>query len=289
MKQFRADGQSSGRNLLRGRFKSVQPRKLLQSKDTSYWALLRGRALTQAAGVIRLHNLTTETIAVPKISRVKRAPAQKTLATADKILDAALEEFAMLGFEGARMTTIASRAGTTHPLIHHHFGSKEALWEASVQHAFVPLIKAYQESVQELRDATPLDVVRIMTRRFILFSARYPNVGRIVSRESMIGGPRFAWLAKTLIGPLHQSIGMALKVAVKNGDLKSLPEASVVQALIGSVVQFYSAGPLVKALYGIDPLEPGNVQMHADAVIEIFFHGMRLRHDYVEPPFTDPT
>lgn len=214
---------------------------------------------------------------VSKAPRTKRAPPTKSVATADRILEAALEEFALLGFDGARMTSIAERAGINHPLIHHYFGSKEALWQTAVQHAFAPLAGAHQEALLELRDAKPLDVIRIMTRRFILFSARNPHVGMIVSHESMIGGPRLAWLAKSMLKPVYEGIGTMLDVAMKNGDIKPLPKANVIQALIGAIVQFYSAGPLMKALYGIDPLSPHCVQEHADVIMDIVFSGIMVR------------
>jgi TetR/AcrR family transcriptional regulator len=46
----------------------------------------------------------------------------------DLILEAALAAFAEHGFHGANMRDIAGRAGVSQGLVHHHFGSKEALW-----------------------------------------------------------------------------------------------------------------------------------------------------------------
>lgn len=46
----------------------------------------------------------------------------------DLILEGALAAFAEHGFHGASMRDIANRAGVSQSLVHHHFGSKEALW-----------------------------------------------------------------------------------------------------------------------------------------------------------------
>lgn len=46
----------------------------------------------------------------------------------DLILEAALSAFAENGFHGANMRDIGARAGVSQSLVHHHFGSKEALW-----------------------------------------------------------------------------------------------------------------------------------------------------------------
>jgi AcrR family transcriptional regulator len=48
--------------------------------------------------------------------------------TADKILDAAEEEFAVCGYEGTSLRAICDRAGTNQALIRYYFGSKQGLY-----------------------------------------------------------------------------------------------------------------------------------------------------------------
>lgn len=48
----------------------------------------------------------------------------------ERLLDAALTEFAEHGFAGARVSTIAERAGLNKQLISHHFGGKRGLYES---------------------------------------------------------------------------------------------------------------------------------------------------------------
>src|SRR5689334_6458864 len=48
----------------------------------------------------------------------------------ERILDAALAEFAAHGYAGARVQGIAHRAGLNKQLISHHFGGKRALYDA---------------------------------------------------------------------------------------------------------------------------------------------------------------
>lgn len=54
--------------------------------------------------------------------------------TIDCILSASEIEFAAHGLEGARMDTIAHRAGITKQLIYHYFGSKENLYIALLEY-----------------------------------------------------------------------------------------------------------------------------------------------------------
>jgi TetR/AcrR family transcriptional regulator len=68
-----------------------------------------------------------------------QAPARRTrdsAATAAAILAAALNEFAASGFSGGRVDRIAERAGVNKGMIYHHYGSKEGLFLAVLEHAY---------------------------------------------------------------------------------------------------------------------------------------------------------
>ena len=57
----------------------------------------------------------------------------KRARTAQRILDAARQEFATRGFEGATIRGIAAAAGVDASLVMQHYGSKAALFTAAVQ------------------------------------------------------------------------------------------------------------------------------------------------------------
>jgi AcrR family transcriptional regulator len=56
------------------------------------------------------------------------------------LIEAAFEEFSTKGIAGARTRSIAERAGCNEVTLFRHFGSKEALLEASVAHAAADLL-----------------------------------------------------------------------------------------------------------------------------------------------------
>lgn len=49
------------------------------------------------------------------------------------ILEAAVKEFSTKGFNGARTSTIAAKAGVTHAMLHYYFRTKEKLFERIFQ------------------------------------------------------------------------------------------------------------------------------------------------------------
>jgi AcrR family transcriptional regulator len=54
--------------------------------------------------------------------------------TRQRILDAALAEFAVKGFAGARVDAIARRAGNNKRMLYHYFGDKEGLFRAVLRY-----------------------------------------------------------------------------------------------------------------------------------------------------------
>ena len=65
-------------------------------------------------------------------------------ATQSRILDAAKAEFAAHGLGGARVDEIANRAKANKRMIYHYFGSKEDLFQAVVEEAYLSIREAEQ-------------------------------------------------------------------------------------------------------------------------------------------------
>ena len=72
-------------------------------------------------------------------------------ATRARILDAAVEEFSARGFAGARIDRIAEAASANKRLIYVHFGNKDGLFEAALDH----VLSAMAEAVPLTEDDLP--------------------------------------------------------------------------------------------------------------------------------------
>ncbi|WP_255953187.1 TetR/AcrR family transcriptional regulator [Streptomyces odontomachi] len=93
----------------------------------------------------------------PSRSQVGQGPA-----TRDRILEAARTEFAERGYEKASVRAIAKTAGVDSALVHHYFGTKEQVFEAAVEVAFVPALHASEV----LTAGSVTDVGERLTRFF---------------------------------------------------------------------------------------------------------------------------
>ncbi|MEU9875421.1 TetR/AcrR family transcriptional regulator [Streptomyces phaeochromogenes] len=74
--------------------------------------------------------------------RPSHADSADAPAARDRILAAAREEFSERGYEKTSVRGIAKAAGVDSALVHHYFGTKEQVFEASIEVAFGPLLAA---------------------------------------------------------------------------------------------------------------------------------------------------
>lgn len=109
--------------------------------------------------------------------------------TKERILRAAKKEFAERGYEGARMSSIARRAGVNQALIHYYFNTKENLYIQLLHDLFNVQNEEQLFFYYERTDLSPSQLLMITI--YILVNLHYegfdPEIGLIISRESAAG------------------------------------------------------------------------------------------------------
>ena len=185
--------------------------------------------------------------------------------TREAILDAARRAFAEHGYQHATIRGVADLAGVDPALVHHYFGTKQALFVAAVQLPVNPveqlmavlaedpgqagerMVELFLSIWDHAADQSPLlalvrsavgdEHAAAMLREFIAEEV----LGQIAHR---LGSPD-AQLRATLVG--SQIIGLAMaRYIVRVEPLASAPPAQVIAA-IGPTLQRYLTGDLTAA------------------------------------------
>src|SRR5258707_891154 len=82
-----------------------------------------------------------DTMSAPSRRRPSGRPRREdSPASLDDILGAALKAFATRGYDGVALRTLNRELGVSHNALNGRFGSKEALWYATVDWAFQPQV-----------------------------------------------------------------------------------------------------------------------------------------------------
>jgi TetR/AcrR family transcriptional regulator len=100
------------------------------------------------------------------------------------VIDAAERLFAERGFAATSMRDISAASGVSHPLIHHHFGSKEALYAAVKRR----MVEGYARRFPEAAWATnrPLSI-RAEMRRLLTFLSENESLLRLCAWTHLEG------------------------------------------------------------------------------------------------------
>lgn len=138
--------------------------------------------------------------------------------TRRQILAAALELFVEHGFADVSMRQIAEKSGVTKSLIHHHFGSKDALWDATKEQA---LAQYAAEQKAELEQATVVDgtLLRDGVINYFRFLQANPQVVRLLAWTHMEGDATCGRMDAELVRLGAQRVEQAQKAGVFRDDV----------------------------------------------------------------------
>jgi len=169
------------------------------------------------------------------------------MATTERLLLAAEEEFAAHGFEGARLSDISGRVGISRPSLLYHFESKQELYEAVVRTAFLRL----GESLTfELDGKDPFEArVARAVEAFVDFIDARPSIARLLVRDVIEGrGPGHAIILESGV-PVLLTIESFIRL---NGGerMRGFPVRQALMQIVCSVLMRTSAPPLRNALWG---------------------------------------
>ena len=92
----------------------------------------------------------------------------------------------------------------TQPLLNYHYRSKDELWRAAVDSLFESARAVDERSLaEELRDADELTGAKLLVREFITFSARNPQLHRLITQECKADSARMDYLVERHVRPLY--------------------------------------------------------------------------------------
>jgi AcrR family transcriptional regulator len=141
------------------------------------------------------------------------------------LLKAGQSAFARHGFEGASLRGIAAAAGVDPALAAHHFGSKEALWEAVIERLSLYLAP-YIAELRELQTQAEIPIrARLETafRQLISAVCGEPESGMLISRISAEKGEKLDILVEKLVRPYHDAFEPLLREAMRKELIAEQP------------------------------------------------------------------
>jgi AcrR family transcriptional regulator len=189
--------------------------------------------------------------------------AKSAIGTRERILRAAVNEFAAKGYSGGRIEAICASARVNIRMIYHHFGGKEGLYIAALEETLSGLRN--EELKLDFEAASPLDAVLQLFEFTYEHFAAHPRLISLLSGENLL---KAKFLKRSKRTPVISSPVLAqLKRIIERGEaerqFREGIDALQLYVLIVSLSYFHlSNGYTLSVIFEQDIFKPNWLAQH---------------------------
>jgi TetR/AcrR family transcriptional regulator len=192
----------------------------------------------------------------------------------DELLAAALHAFATHGYQGVSVRTLNRELGVSHNLLHQRYGSKEAIWYAAMDWGFGRLAGQLAQRLDPHAD--PGSQLRAFVREFVAFSARHPDLLRVVHQEGSSPSTRLSYLLDTYVRPIIAGLAPTYARLLESGQVRPIPPEAFYYLVTSGGGAKYALGGMTRELFGATVIEPEQIDDYAEAVADLVVRGIGI-------------
>lgn len=186
------------------------------------------------------------------------------------LLRAAIDQFAERGFDGVSLSQIASKIDADVGLTRYYFGSKASLWVAAMKH-LSECFAADLVAANTFEIGSNTEALKSLIRAFIITSAKWPQVSRIIVFDGDKSDERGAFITNQLVAPFYQLLTELVEGAKTEGTVPNVSTRTIF-FIITHGGSFPMALPaLTNAFPGEDISSEKGMEAHAEAIIKLIF------------------
>ena len=170
--------------------------------------------------------------------------------TEQKIIEAAEQEFLIKGFDGARTTSIAAKAGVTHAMFHYYFRTKEKIFEKIISQKLELLTRLIMDSIS-IENLDLEEKLHRIIDSHIDFVSENPELPGFLVREIFNNPERFEILKarfETFAPVLIQNLQKELDKGNDEGKYRKIDARIILIDIISLNIFPYMAAPLINAI-----------------------------------------
>ena len=170
--------------------------------------------------------------------------------TEQKIIEAAEQEFLWKGFDGARTTSIAAKAGVTHTMFHYYFRTKEKIFEKIISQKLELLTKLIMESIA-IENLSLEEKLKRIIDSHIDFVSENPELPGFLVIEIFNNQERFEILKarfETFAPLLIQNLQKELDKGHEEGNYRKTDARMLLIDIISLNIFPYMAAPLINSI-----------------------------------------
>jgi TetR/AcrR family transcriptional regulator, regulator of cefoperazone and chloramphenicol sensitivity len=203
--------------------------------------------------------------------------ASSNAATRDRLLEAAAQEFAEHGFKCATVRNICQRAGANVAAVNYHFGDKEQLYAATLQHWLALAIEKYPPDMGVRPDAPPEERLLGFVRGFLfrmLGKGAPAWHGQLMAREMVEPTAAVETVASNIVRPLSLKLELILRDLLGTTATEEVLRQCTA-SVVGQCCFYRHCAPLLAKLYPQQCYGEADLEQLARHITQFSLEGLR--------------
>ncbi len=209
-----------------------------------------------------------------------RRPKGTAALSRERIIKAAIAEFASKGLDGARVDEVARRSGVNKTLLYQYVGNKDDLFTAALETAYLSIRERQRDFLARQMD--PETGVRQLVHLLMSIWVEHQEYGKLLASENFHGGKHVR--RSKLIGEMYQALVEALTDLLKRGAAQGVfrPDIDPIDLYISisSLSAYYVAHQhTLNAIFHIDVLNPKRLKQREDHIAAMVLRFVKRNPD----------
>jgi AcrR family transcriptional regulator len=167
---------------------------------------------------------------------------EKRTQSTKRILEAAANVFAEVGFAGARVDEIANRAGINKAMIYYRIGDKKALYEEVLHDIFADTAKRIAHNIKETQ--APEEKLKTFIHNIARTVDQHRHLAPIMMRELASGTQNFPEVAGRDLARIVSMLIAILKEGEKKGVFIKTNPFLIHMMIVGTIIFYKMSAPI---------------------------------------------
>jgi AcrR family transcriptional regulator len=200
-----------------------------------------------------------------------RRQQQRAIDTRERIIEAAIEEFAARGFEAASTRAVADAADAKHTLVTYHFNGKEGLWLAAMDRTVKAFTTKQRERLEGLHGVDDDVKLRLVLEDFVRYSAGNLNLHRLMSHTSGGATPQLDAMVADYLKGYFDLVADLIRACQAKGQFVEGDPHHLHYLFIGAATRIFMQSAEATRITGYSPLDPAFIDRHVEHCLTLFF------------------
>lgn len=201
--------------------------------------------------------------------------------TKEKIINAAVEVFAVKGMHGTTMEEVAKKAGVNKSMVYYYYGDKDELYRETLKSVFENNLKnvfARILKVVESPDSSEERLRQIIGTYYDLFQQNIIHTKII--HDSLINHPEYfkdamSGIKKFVDEQVRSKIITFFRQGMENGEFRKIDPRQIMVSIVGMTMIYFVGRPFAKIMLDLKEEEEGQfVQDRKKVIIDLLLRGI---------------